>query len=332
MIFVGFFLSYIKLRRGALAAFLLFAVIFAVTFALYRLPLEAVLYPASICAVCGAVILALDFKRVLSRRRELRRLEDFTASAFSSLPPAGNIIEEDYMRIINLLCESRREEQCLADEKYASALSYYTAWAHQIKTPIASMKLQLQNEDTPLSRRLSSELLRIEQYVEMVLIFLKFDSHGGDYVIKECELDNIVRSAVRRFSAEFIDRHLALSFSESNTKAVTDEKWLGFIVEQILSNALKYTPEGRISVYIEEPKTLVIKDTGIGIAPEDLPLVFEQGYTGLNGRLNPGASGIGLYLCKKICAELGHTITLSSQPGVGTEVRIDLSQNRFSGE
>lgn len=315
-----------------LAAFVLFAFVFAAAFALYGLPLEAVLYPTAICAVSGAGFLAFDFKKVFFRHRELSQLEDFSASAASSLPPAGNIIEEDYRRITELLCESRSEEQRLADEKYASALSYYTAWAHQIKTPIASLKLQLQNEDTPLSRRLMSELLRIEQYVEMVLIFFKFDSHTGDYVIRECDLDSVVRSAVRRFSSEFIDRHLALSYSELNVTAVTDEKWMKFIVEQVLSNALKYTPEGKISVYLEEPKTLVIKDTGIGIAPEDLPLVFEQGYTGLNGRLNPGASGIGLYLCKKICTGLGHGITLSSQPGVGTEVRIDLSQNRFSGE
>lgn len=315
-----------------LAAFGLFAAVFAAAFALYGLPLPAVLYPTAICAVSGAGFLAFDFKKVFFRHRELSQLEDFSASTASSLPPAGNIIEEDYRRITELLCESRSEEQRLADEKYASALSYYTAWAHQIKTPIASLKLQLQNEDTPLSRRLMSELLRIEQYVEMVLIFFKFDSHTGDYVIRECDLDSVVRSAVRRFSSEFIDRHLALSYSELNVTAVTDEKWLKFIVEQVLSNALKYTPEGKISVYLEEPKTLVIKDTGIGIAPEDLPLVFEQGYTGLNGRLNPGASGIGLYLCKKICTGLGHGITLSSQPGVGTEVRIDLSQNRFSGE
>lgn len=327
-----FFVSYLKLRKTALAAFAAFTVIFCVSFVLYRLPLAAVLYPAAVSAVFGLLILAVDFKKVAARHSDFLRFEDFSTEAADALPPANDLIDEDYSRIISKLCDSRRAERQVADEKYAAASAYYTAWAHQIKTPIASVKLQLQNEDTPLSRRLSSEMLKIEQYAEMVLIYFKFDSHSGDFVIKECDLDSIVRRAVKRFSGEFIDRHLALSYGTLSQTVTTDEKWLLFVIEQVLSNALKYTPAGTVSITREEPRILCIRDTGIGIAPEDLPLIFEQGYTGLNGRLDPGASGIGLYLCKKICTGLGHGISAHSVPGKGTEIRIDLSENRFAGD
>ncbi|MFR2965264.1 MAG: sensor histidine kinase [Anaerovoracaceae bacterium] len=157
----------------------------------------------------------------------------------------------------------------------------------------------LQKEDTEFSRKMSPELFRIEQYVEMVLTFLRLDSDTTDYVIKEYSLDDIVSQAVRKFSGDFINRKLTLEYKPLKAKVITDEKWLSFVIEQVLSNALKYTVNGKISISMEEPKTLCISDTGIGIAAEDLPRIFEKGYSGYNGRVNKRASGIGLYLCKE---------------------------------
>lgn len=171
---------------------------------------------------------------------------------------------------------------------------------------------------------MGSELLRIEQYVEMVLTFLRLDSGTQDYVFRQCELDNILRRAVKKYAGEFISRHISLEYAPLGVSVLTDEKWLTFVVEQLLSNALKYTPAGSISITLEAPMTLCIRDTGIGIAPEDLPRVFEQGYTGCNGRIDQKATGIGLCLCRRICRRLGHTITISSQVDKGTAVRIDL--------
>ena len=110
---------------------------------------------------------------------------------------------------------------------------------------------------------------------------------------------------------------------------MTDEKWLLFVIEQVLSNALKYTRAGSITIELEAPKTLVIRDTGIGVAPEDLPRIFEKGYTGYNGRGDQKASGLGLYLCRTICKRLGHTITASSVPDHGTAIRIALEQRQI---
>lgn len=117
-----------------------------------------------------------------------------------------------------------------------------------------------------------------------------------------------------------------------NAKVLTDEKWLSFVIEQLLSNALKYTPSGSITITLEDPLTLCIRDTGIGIAPEDLPRVFEKSYTGYNGRSDKKASGIGLYLCKRICHNLGHTITIESSLDTGTTVRIFLEHESLAIE
>ena len=157
------------------------------------------------------------------------------------------------------------------------------------------MRPRLQQEDTPFSRSLSSDLLRIDQYADMVMTFLRLDSESTDYVLKEYALDPIICQAVRKYAPAFIMRKLTLDYKPVDASVVTDEKWLLFVIEQLLSNALKYTLSGSVSIYLEAPRTLFIADTGIGIAPEDLPRIFERGYTGINGRDDKKASGIGLY-------------------------------------
>ena len=212
--------------------------------------------------------------------------------------------------------------------RYSDMMEYYTAWTHQMKTPIAAMRLHLQAADTPENHMLLEDLQRIEQYVEMVLCYLRLDSDSTDYLFVQCDLDSIVRQAVRRFSAQFIHRKIRLEYEPLDCQVLTDEKWLLFVIEQVLSNALKYTRAGSITIELEAPKTLVIRDTGIGVAPEDLPRIFEKGYTGYNGRGDQKASGLGLYLCRTICKRLGHTITASSVPDHGTAIRITLEQQQ----
>ena len=324
--------TYLRQRRGVLGLFLLFGGIFAATFALYGLPLAAVWYPAALCAAVGLLAAALDFRRWRQRHEELTRIRDGNEAALGELPPAQSLLEADYQRILRLMAEEQALRRTEAGRRYDEMVDYYTVWAHQIKTPIASMRLTLQNEDSALSRRLQAELLRIEQYVEMVLVFLRLDSASTDYLIREYKLDDIVRPAVRKLAGEFIGRRLTLTYEPLDTTVVTDEKWLSFVVEQVLSNALKYTPSGGVTITLESPKTLCIRDTGMGIAPEDLPRIFEKGYTGRHGRTDRRASGIGLYLCRRICAALGHTIRAESAPDRGTVIRIGLEQRALEQE
>ena len=322
------FLRYLKGKRMAIVAFAGFGAVLAASFALYRLPPRAVLYPVALCAAAGLVLLITDFMRVRRRHLLLKDLSDLE----DGLPEPADIEAADYRAIAERLQEARRALEDRAGAEARAMTDYYTLWVHQVKTPIAAMRLRLQDRDSADARALLSELMRVERYVEMVLTYLRLEGDGTDYVIRECALDALLRQVFKRFSGEFILRRLKLDYAPTGARILTDEKWLTFVVEQVLSNALKYTPAGTISVYLEAPATLCLRDTGIGIAPEDLPRVFDQSYTGLAGRADRRASGLGLYLCKRVCDGLGHGISIESTPGEGTTVRIDLSRRRMNVE
>ena len=224
-----------------------------------------------------------------------------------------------------MLYDEMRRAETDAAAKYTDLSNYFTIWAHQIKTPISAMSLILQSEDSTLSRQLSGRLSEIERYVGMVMAYMRLGSESTDYVLRSCQLGDIVSQAIRKFAGEFIYRQLKLNLAPIDRMVLTDE------IEQVLSNSLKYTPSGSISIYVDGDE-LCVEDTGIGISPEDLPRIFEKGSTGCNGRTDKRASGIGLYLCRLICTRLGHTIRAESQPDKGTRIYIGLDRTRLGIE
>lgn len=324
----GFFRLYLRAQRRGMLFLGFCCLIFTVSFALYGLPLGAVLYPAALCAAAGGIILLLSLRKSRAVCQELSLMQHHPADLPDELPAAQSPQEQAYQVLLLALHTDRQKLKSDMNARYHDMTEYYTVWAHQIKTPIAAIRLALQNEDTPLSRRLTGEVGRVEQYVQMALTYLRLGSDSSDYVIRSCALDDIVRPAVRRFAGEFIQRKIQLNYQMLNYTVITDEKWLGFVVEQVLSNALKYTPQGNVSIYMEPEGVLCIRDTGIGVAPEDLPRVFEKGYTGYNGRSHRKASGLGLYLCREILTRLGHSVSAESQVDHGTTIRIDLRQHK----
>ena len=281
-----------------------------------------------LCALLGLAVLAAGFLRTLRMHRLISGLKKMD----TELPEVRNIEAADYREIVRLLQEQNRDVRTSAQEEMNAMMDYYTLWAHQIKTPIASMRLRLQEEDTSRARTLLADLGRIERYVSMVLTYLRLEGSSTDYVIRETDLDSVLRPVIKQFAGDFISRKLKLDYTPVDTRVLTDEKWLSFVVEQLLSNALKYTPAGTVSVYLEEPAVLCIRDTGIGIAPEDLPRVFERSYTGLTGRADKRASGLGLSLCKQVCDKLGHSLNIESVPDQGTVVRVDLGTRKLDIE
>ena len=324
---MSFLRLYLRDRLRTAVMLGVFAAVFAVIFGLYHLPLGAVLYPTLLCAVIGLAAAAVFYRREKKRHEAREALLTVPAETVEDmLPPAQTAADEDYQRVIRALAQSRRALAEEAEQSAQEMTDYYTAWAHQIKTPIASMQLRLRQEDTETARQLRSDLRRIEQYADMVMTYLRVDSESTDYRFEPVDLDEIVRETVRKLRGDFILRKLKLSYEPLHATAVTDAKWLAFVVEQLVSNALKYTREGGISIYLEPPLTLCIRDTGIGIAPEDLPRIFEKGYTGITGRTDKKASGLGLYLCSRICRGLQCRLWAESEPDVGTVMRIDLSK------
>lgn len=328
-----FLFMYFEKRKKSLFVFFLFIIIFGGVFYLYDLPLKAVLYPALICLIIGGIILFFDYRKALSKHKRLNEIQNLNSALMEHFPALETQDDIDYQNIIESLREEINELQTKEDLRYQDTVDYYTTWVHQIKTPIASMRLTLQNEDSDIARQILDDLFRIEQYVDMVMTFLRIGSDSTDYVFKEYSLDEIVKGCVKKFASQFIRKKIKLQYDPLNIKVLTDEKWLAFIIEQLLSNAVKYTPSGgKITIDLEMPKTLCIRDTGIGIAPEDLPRIFEKGYTGYNGRSDKKASGLGLYLCKSICDNLGYSITVNSSLESGTVIRIDLNKKELKVE
>ena len=322
------FWSFVKSVIGPVAVFLGFFAILVISFLLYGLPAEAVIYPILLCIIMGLLYLAYRYYVTVRRHKELTQLGRTADRLIDIAAHSPAPIEEDYCGIIRDLAKQNKKAVEETRDETARLMDYYTLWVHQIKTPIASMRLRLQREDSELSRNMLSELGRIERYVEMVLTYLRLEGDGSDYIFKEYDLDGIIGDAVKKFAGDFILRRLKLNYEPTGRKVLTDEKWLSFVIEQVLSNALKYTKQGEISIYVEAPLTLCIADTGMGISPEDLPRIFERNYTGIRGRADKKASGIGLYLCSRICKNLNHEISAESEVGRGTVIRINLETDR----
>lgn len=319
--------SYLRRHRMGILLFFLFGVIGAVILYLYHLPVEAVGYAFVLCFVSGGIAVWIDAYAYRIKVQKLLEQQEAIKNGTEELPAAADSLEEAYQELIYLAQEERRERIAQLMREKGDITDYFTLWAHQIKTPIAAMRLLLQQEVGDIEqvyqqrKECEGELFKIEQYVEMVLQYLRLNSTVNDFVLQEYVLDDMIRQAIHKYAPMFIRKKLSLHYEAINTKVVTDEKWVVFVLEQILSNAIKYTAEGSVSIYMEGGN-LVIADTGIGILAEDLPRVFEKGYTGYNGRTDKKASGIGLYLCKQILEKLGHKVYVESEPGKGTQVKL----------
>ena len=325
-------LSYLRTRIWGAAGLGLACVIFAVVFSLCKLPVAAVGYAALLCLFFLLIFTVFDLLAFRRRHLRLQQLCTELETAMEHLPEAVGQIEADYQELLTCLQREHQQQESGLRRQYSDMMDYYTTWVHQIKTPIAATRLLLQDGDSPEYRALADELQKIEQYVEMVLCYLRLSAGSTDFLIRDYDLDGIVRQAVRRYASQFIQKKLRLVYEPLHLVVLTDEKWLLFVIEQVLSNALKYTPSGSVTIFAEAPGTLCIRDTGIGIEAADLPRIFETGFTGCNGRLDKRATGIGLGLSRRILERLGHRIAVESLPGQGTTVRLYLDRSTLEVE
>ncbi len=316
-----FFLkSYLYSRRFFLALLILllgFILLFAFVFDTYRSLLE---YVALLLAFLSFLFIGADawttFKSYRSQKLQ---------TSAQAQTPLEKLLQE---RVEEL--EYEQKNQLLVEqEKYNDLLDYYTLWVHQVKTPIAASSLLIGDlKDKEAKSQLEQELFKIESYVHLVLQYLRLESFHDDLVLKQENLADLVREVVKKYALFFIQQGLSLNLHDLDHTIVTDKKWFLVILEQVLSNSLKYTKEGSIEIYFHED-SLYIKDTGLGIQNADLLRVFERGFSGYNGRLTQQSSGLGLYLSKKIADQLGHKIAIASQVGQGTTVSIAFPEKKL---
>ena len=313
--------SYLKKNIKIYILFVVFIAIFFIMFYLYNLPLEALIYTGSFCFFAALIASFLDFVNYRESYKKLKFLEKNILNELDALPKSLDIRIDYYHKIIEKLYEDLEKLTQENRQKNIDMVDYYSMWVHQIKTPIAAMNFLLDNEEVD-QKNLQQELFKIERYVEMVLTYIRLDSISSDYVITKINFDEVVKDSVKKYATIFINKKIKLNYVSHETMVISDKKWLSFAFEQILGNSVKYTSAGgEITIETYENR-LVIEDKGIGIKEEDLPRIFEKGFTGFNGRYEKKSSGLGLYLCKKTLDKLGHHIEISSKVGEGTRVEI----------
>ena len=313
--------SYLKKNIKVYILFVVFIAIFFIMFYLYNLPLEALIYTGSFCFLASVIASFSDFVNYRESYKKLKFLEKNILNDLEDLPKSLDIRIDYYHKIIEKLYEELEKLTQENRQKNTDMVDYYSMWVHQIKTPIAAMNFLLDNEEVD-QKILQQELFKIERYVEMVLTYIRLDSISSDYVITKINLDEVVKDSVKKYATIFINKKIKLNYVSHETMVISDKKWLSFAFEQILGNSVKYTSVGgEITIETCENK-LIIEDNGMGIKEEDLPRIFEKGFTGFNGRYEKKSSGLGLYLCKKTLDKLGHHIEISSKVGEGTRIEI----------
>ena len=332
--------TYLKKNRKPILFYLLFLGVFYLVLYLYGVRADALGYAVFLSLVTFIVLGLFDLWRYQARIKTIGEAFRNMPYELGSLPAPLDIPEEKYQEEVRMLGERLVLQENDSRRSRQEMLDFYSLWAHQIKTPLAAMNLLLQSEearedkDAKIFQEMRMELFKTGQYVDMVLSYLRAEDMWSDLLLKEYSLDEIVRQAVRKYSGMFILKKIRLEYEPCKEIVLTDEKWLLFVLEQLLSNALKYTEKGFIRIRMEQgsPAVLLIEDSGIGIQAEDLPRVFEKGFTGYNGRQDKKSTGIGLYLCRMICEKLNHTVTITSDPGKGTAVRLDLTRKEMRHE
>lgn len=212
---------------------------------------------------------------------------------------------------------------------------YIEMWVHEVKTPIATSKMIIENNQNETTKSMEEEIDKIDQFVEQALYYARSNHVEKDYAIRKCNLKSIVNQVIRKNKKELLRYQIKIELKELEKEIYTDSKWMEFILNQIIVNSIKYRTQEqpKIEIYARNYKdgiSIYIKDNGIGISKKEIGKVFEKGFTGQNGRQNAKATGMGLYLCKKLCDKLGHGIDLISRKDKGTEIRISFPKNSMT--
>lgn len=312
--------AYLRYRRAVFCFYLLVSALVPLMCFAYRVDMELAFYTVAVISFVLVVGAAVDGSRFYRKTEQLREIERNLSQYTHRLPQDANLVEQLYGEIITSLYRMLEENTEALGRAHYEQLEYYTRWLHQIKTPIAAIRLKMQG-DKKRDPVLEQELFKIEQYVEMALQYVKMGDFSSDLVVRAYPLREIVNRCVKKYSTLFIYKKLSVSIEVGGTEVTTDGKWLSFILEQLLSNAIKYTPSGTIRI-TSEGNTLSVIDEGIGIREEDRARIFEKGFTGYNGRQDRRASGIGLYMAKKAADRLSIRLAVSSTVGKGTRVTL----------
>ena len=294
--------DFLKSQNHIIGLFFLFALSFFVIFILSEFPLDKLFLGIEITGFLLLIYLSIQYSKY---KKEVSFKEKYE----------------------NLLDENNKLRSTYINEKN-DLEEYFLLWTHQIKTPITVVNLILNKKSGPDVKKLKEEMFYIEEYTNMAINYIKLTDRATDMDIEKVDLDKVIKTLLKKYSLIFINKRISLDYEDTNVEVIADSKLLSIMIEQILSNALKYTDEGRIIIsFDKERNSLSIKDTGIGIRDEDLVKIFDRGYSGFNGRVNHKSSGLGLFLVREISKILKLRVEVKSKLGQGSEFLIIFPAN-----
>ncbi|MFJ7983529.1 sensor histidine kinase [Lysinibacillus xylanilyticus] len=334
------FIQHLKAKRFFLTLYvilMLFVSLIIIVHDDWYLASQNLLYTHIFCFFFASLYVIIGYYYRRSFYLKLQILIDSKQEDFHVAMPEPQSYEQAlYIQLIQKVHANHAEQlQKLVLEKHDHQ-DFIMSWIHEVKLPIAASHLLMDNSAGKttdfLVDKLEDELTKIDNYVEQALYYSRIDSFSKDYFITDVSLESIVKKSVKKYAKLFINNRIHFHMNEGENFVQSDSKWLAFIFNQIITNALKYTNEGEdISVVMEEDrkeKRLIIHDTGIGIKQEELYRVFERGFTGTNGRTYTKSTGMGLYLAKQMALKLGHDISIQSQEGMYTKIIIHFPKMR----
>ncbi|MEG0857601.1 MAG: sensor histidine kinase [Terrisporobacter sp.] len=245
---------------------------------------------------------------------------------------SNSMIGEEINEILKELSRDMHENVKYYRNMQEEYREYIEMWVHEIKTPIASSKLLIENNNNEITRKIDTQINKIENFVEQVLYYSRSDEVGRDYIIKKIDLSQVVKTVIKKNQRDFISKRISLELEDIDEIIYSDTKWVEFILNQIVGNAIKYSKGKEDKIKIKSKKiansvVLTIEDNGVGIIERDINRVFEKGFTGENGRKFGKSTGIGLYLCKKLCDKLGLSLSIESNINEGTKISIIFPQS-----
>lgn len=294
--------DFLKSQNHIIGLFFLFALSFFVIFILSEFPLDKLFLGIEITGFLLLIYLSIQYSKY---KKEVSFKEKYE----------------------NLLDENNKLRSTYINEKN-DLEEYFLLWTHQIKTPITVANLILNKKSGPDVKKLKEEMFYIEEYTNMAINYIKLTDRATDMDIEKVDLDKVIKTLLKKYSLIFINKRISLDYEDTNVEVIADSKLLSIMIEQILSNALKYTEKGNITIsFDKERNSLSIKDTGIGIRDEDLVKIFDRGYSGFNGRVNHKSSGLGLFLVIEISKILKLRVEVKSKLGQGSEFLIIFPAN-----
>lgn len=328
--------SFLKNKRLFIIIQLIVITFIALLLYVLSINTYAIIFITGLYTVSSFLILIVEFIQKYSFYNELMKQlasldKKYLLSAIIEQPNflEGEILHE-VLRETNKSMNDQIAQYKLASEAYRE---YIETWVHEVKTPIASSKLIIENNVNPVTLSVCEELAKIESFVEQTLFYSRSSSVEKDYIIKEVSLETLVKDVIKKNAKALIESKFTIQLNDLAYNVYTDTKWVDFILGQIIANSIKYKQDpAKISIYAREGDhhiSLYIRDQGIGILEKDIPKVFDKGFTGQNGRTYTQSTGIGLYLCKTLCDKLGLHISLESQVNEGVTVIIVFPINRM---